>query len=123
MIEFWYNFQLVMYLAVAAIALIMTLFSKSPGPVVIISQAAVFAALAVQLLLSTILVVSGQRAETSTVEFFGYLIVAMIVPVAAVLWALYDKGRWSNTVLGLSALTVSVMLIRMQQLWTGISPI
>lgn len=123
MIEFWYNFQLWLFLAVAAVSLIMTIFTRSPGAVVIISQAAVFAALAVQLVLSTILVIAGARAATSTIEFFGYLIVAMIVPVAAILWALYDKGRWSNTVLGVSALTVAVMLIRMQQLWTGVSPI
>ena len=104
--------------------MIMTAFSKVLHSVTLIAQMAVVAGLVLQALLSTILAILGQRAATSTLEFFGYLIVALMVSVGAIIWSLMDrKNRWSNTVLALSAFTVAVMIIRMQQLWTGVSPV
>jgi len=124
MIEFWFWFQLWTYLAIGVISLIMTAFSKVLHSVTLIAQMAVVAGLVLQALLSTILAILGQRAATSTLEFFGYLIVALMVSVGAIIWSLMDrKNRWSNTVLALSAFTVAVMIIRMQQLWTGVSPV
>jgi hypothetical protein len=52
------------------------------------------------------------------VEFFAYLVVALMIPVGAVFWALIERSRWATVVLGVGALTVAVMLVRMQQLWT-----
>lgn len=124
MVEFWFWFQLWTYLAAGVISLVMTVFSKTLHSVTLIAQMAVVAGLALQGLLSTFLAILGQRAATSTLEFFGYLIVALMVSVGAIIWGLLDrKNRWSNAVLSLSAFTVAVMIIRMQQLWTGVSPV
>ncbi len=124
MIEFWFWFQLWTYLAAGVISLLMTAFSKVLHSVTLIAQMAVVAGLVLQGLLSTTLAIFGQRAATSTLEFFGYLVVALMVSVGAIIWGLLDrKNRWSNTVLALSAFTVAVMIIRMQQLWTGVSPV
>ena len=123
MIEFFY-LVLVWYSVAVGVALLGAgLFGARPGPVSIMATAGVEAGLLIQLLISIALVVSGQRAETDTLEFFGYLIVAIIVPLAAGLWGLAERTKYSMMVLGAAALTVAVMLYRMQQLWTGINPL
>ena len=123
MIEFFY-LVLVWYSVAVGIALLGAgLFGARPGPVSIVATAGVEAGLLIQLLISIALVVSGQRAETDTLEFFGYLIVAIIVPLAAGFWGLAERTKYSMMVLGAAALTVAVMLYRMQQLWTGINPL
>ena len=123
MIEFFY-LVLVWYSVAVGIALLGAgLFGARPGPVSIMATAGVEAGLLIQLLISIALVVSGQRAETDTLEFFGYLIVAIIVPLAAGFWGLAERTKYSMMVLGAASLTVAVMLYRMQQLWTGINPL
>ena len=123
MIEFFY-LVLVWYSVAVGIALLGAgLFGARPGPVSIVATAGVEAGLLIQLLISIALVVSGQRAETDTLEFFGYLIVAIVVPLAAGFWGLAERTKYSMMVLGAAALTVAVMLYRMQQLWTGINPL
>jgi hypothetical protein len=75
--------------------------------------------LVVQLISSIILVAGGARAKTDTIEFFAYLLVAMIVPLGAAFWALIERTRWSTFVLGVGSLTVAIMLVRMHQIWFG----
>ncbi len=75
--------------------------------------------LLVQTATATGMVIAGQLASISTLEFFGYLIVALLVPLGGTLFALAEKSRWSLVILGFSALTVAVMQLRMWQIWTG----
>jgi len=55
--------------------------------------------------------------RVNVAEFFIYLVVAMLVPVLAVFWALVERVFWSNYVLAVGAFTVFVMLARMHILW------
>lgn len=123
MIEFFYLVLVWYSVAVGLVLLGAGLVGVKPGPVSIMATAGIEAGLVIQLLISTILAISGERAATSTLEFFGYLIVAMIVPVAAGFWGLAERSKYSMMVLGAAGLTVAVMLYRMQQLWTGINPL
>jgi hypothetical protein len=61
-----------------------------------------------------------KRQVLDTWEFFGYLIVAIMVPVGAAIWALVERSRWSTVIMGAGVLTVVVMLVRMHQIWTGV---
>ena len=123
MLEPLYFVLLYLSLGIGAIQLVLGFFGRKPGQPEILMSMAVFSGLAVQLLVSTILAISGERAAISTIEFFGYLLVAMIVKVAAGFWALAEKTKWSTVILGASSLTVSVMLVRMLQIWSGVSPL
>lgn len=123
MLEPLYFVLLYLSLGVGAIQLMLGFFGRKPGQPEILMSMAVLSGLAVQLLVSTILAISGERAAISTIEFFGYLLVAMIVKVAAGFWALAEKTKWSTVILGASSLTVSVMLVRMLQIWSGVSPL
>jgi len=118
-----YFVLLYLSLGIGAIQLVLGFFGRKPGQPEILMSMAVLSGLAVQLLVSTILAISGERAAISTIEFFGYLLVAMIVKVAAGFWALAEKTKWSTVILGASSLTVSVMLVRMLQIWSGVSPL
>ena len=95
------------------------MIGKKPSGFSLLATAIIEALLLVQLLISIWLVISGARAETDTLEFFGYLIVSLLVPVAAGFWSLLERTRWSTVILGIGSLTVAVMLVRMNQIWTG----
>lgn len=103
--------------------ILMGLFGRKPSGVSISLAAGVEAGLLIQLIISIALVVGGQQAAIDTWEFFGYLIVALLVPVAGVVWALVETSKWSTVIMGAALLTIAVMLVRMQQIWTGVNPI
>lgn len=119
MIDWLYNSQLFVYTAVGLLAVGLGLAKRKPSGLTIGALALVQLGLLVQLVLSIVLVIGGDRAKQDTVEFFAYLIVALLVPLAAALWALIERTRWSTVVIGVGALTLAVMLVRMQQIWTG----
>ena len=123
MLEPLYYVLLFLTLAVGAVQLLLGFIGRKPGQPEIMMSLAVLAGLAVQLLVSSILAISGQRAVISTLEYFGYLLVAIIVQVAAGFWALAEKTKWSTLILGAASLTVAVMLVRMLQIWSGVSPL
>ena len=123
MLEPLYYVLLFLTLAVGAVQLLLGFIGRKPGQPEIMMSLAVLAGLAVQLLVSSILAISGERAAISTLEYFGYLLVAIIVQVAAGFWALAEKTKWSTLILGAASLTVAVMLVRMLQIWSGVSPL
>jgi hypothetical protein len=90
-----------------------------PGNLTVAGQALIEIGLLALLITAIVLVSGGQQAKTSTVEFFAYLVGALIIPLAAVFWSLVERTRWSNVVLGVSGLAIVVMLVRMHQIWTG----
>jgi hypothetical protein len=120
MLEWGYNFQLVFASLAGASALFLGIIKRPPSWWSVGSLILVEALLLVQLVVSIVLVVQGQQAKGDTVEFFGYIITALVVPPAAVAWAVIERTRWSTLVLGVAGFTVAVMLVRMWQIWTGI---
>lgn len=119
MIELVYQIELWVCVAAAALTTALAVMGRKPSLFSVSALGVVELGLVVQLLLSIALVIGGAQAKQDTVEFFGYLITALIVPVAAVLWGLVERTRWSTAILAVSALTVAVMLARMEQIWTG----
>jgi hypothetical protein len=112
----WYS------VAAGLVLIFLGLIGKSPSGFSLGLAIGVEAGLLVQLILSIVLVSLGQYAVIDTWEFFGYLIVALMVPIVGAVWALVERNRWSTVVLGAAVLTIAVMLVRMQQIWTGVNP-
>lgn len=119
MTEFLYLAQLWIAVAAGLFCLTLGLFGKLPSLWSVGSLAVVLIGLLAQLGYSTWAVIGGASAVIDTVEFFAYLVVAIMVPVAAGFWALVERNRWSTIILGVAALTVAIMLVRMNQIWTG----
>jgi len=120
MFEWAYLAQVYLSLVVALYCILLGLINRPPSWWSVGSVALVEVFLLVQLAVTIALVASGHQAKGDTVEFFGYILTALIVPPAAVGWAIVDRSRWSTVVLGVSGLTVAIMLVRMWQIWTGI---
>jgi hypothetical protein len=82
------------------------------------------AALVVELLLVAQLVVAvvapavGNPPTGNLLEFYVYLVSALILVPLAGFWALVERNRWSTVVLGVACLAVAVMVYRMYQIWT-----
>lgn len=123
MIDWWSWAQIWFATAGGLLLVLMGLVGRKPSGFSISLIALCEGALLAQLAMSIVLVVSGQRAALDTLEFFGYLLVALMVPVGAGLWALVERTKWSTVVLGAGMLTVAVMLVRMIQIWTGVNPV
>ena len=119
MLEWWYQAQLWFGVAAGLLLVLMGLVGRKPSGFSLALVAGSEFGLLMQLIASITLVVLGERAVIDTWEFFGYLIVALMVPVAAAMWALIDRNRWSTVVIGAGVLTVTVMIVRMNQIWTG----
>ncbi|MCF8523927.1 MAG: hypothetical protein K9G07_00905 [Aquiluna sp.] len=119
MLEWWYQAQLWFGVVSGLLLVMMGLIGRKPSGFSLALVAGSEFGLLMQLIASITLVILGERAKLDTWEFFGYLIVALMVPVAAAIWALIDRNRWSTVVMGAGILTVTVMLVRMQQIWSG----
>lgn len=122
MSQSWLWFLVVQQIVAAAagsIGVLLGVAKRKPSLVSIGALALVELLLLVQFVLSVALVAGGERAKTDTVEFFSYLVVALIVPIGAGFWALVERTRWSTMVLGVAGFTVAIMLARMEQIWFG----
>jgi hypothetical protein len=114
-----YQIELWVCLAASLVPLVLAAMKRLPSLVSIGALAVVELLLLVQLVASIVLVIGGARAKGDTVEFFGYLITALLVPLATGFWALLERTRWSTFILGIGGLTVAIMLVRMYQIWFG----
>lgn len=58
--------------------------------------------------------------EVDGVTFIGYLASVWLVLPFGVAWAASEKSRWGTGVLVLACITVTVMVLRLHQLWNGL---
>lgn len=123
MIEWFFLAQSWFALGAGLLLVLMGLVGRIPSGFSISLVAISELALVVQLSLSIVLVFMGEQAKVDTWEFFGYLLVALMIPAGGAIWALLERGKWSTVVMGAALLTLSVMLVRMYQIWTGVNPV
>ncbi|GGD44035.1 hypothetical protein GCM10010915_26490 [Microbacterium faecale] len=109
-------------IAVAVIAGVLCvalgLAGRRPGDVSVGSLALVQVLLIAQIVVAIIAPFAGNAPTGSLLEFWTYLISAAVLPIAGIVWAFVDRGRWSVVVMGVLALAVAVMLYRMHVIWT-----
>lgn len=104
---------------IGVLLLLAGLFGYAANGYVLLTFGVVELGLLIQAAVSVGMSLAGARALVSTLEFFGYLLVAIFLPLLAVAWALAERNKWSTVVLGFASLTITVMLFRMWQIWTG----
>lgn len=95
---------------------------QPPNDVTILAVAAVELFLLVYLVAGIIRQAGGDAVAGEVWEFWGYLLTALLIPVGAFWWAILERSRWSNLVLGAVGATIFVMLFRMEQIWHGAVP-
>lgn len=71
-----------------------------------------------QLVIAVFAPATGNYMTGNPVEFYTYLISAIILVPLAAFWGLVERTRWSTMILGVACLAVAVMVYRMLQIWT-----
>lgn len=105
-------------LAFAAWALYAVVRNQVPREPHVIGAGVVEVLILVQTVVAVVLLIAqGGPAETAT--FVGYLVVTPFILPIGLFWALAEKSRWGTAVLVVAALTVPVLVVRLQQVWEG----
>lgn len=118
MIEWFALVQVGVAVVVGLAALIAGFAGRPPGDVTVGGLALVLLLLIAQVVIAIVAPFTGNHATGSALEFWVYLVSAVLIPPAAVLWALIERSRWSTVIMGVAALSVAVMVWRMQVIWT-----
>ncbi|MEV4667043.1 hypothetical protein [Microbacterium sp. LWO12-1.2] len=110
--------QIVVAIAAGAFCLIAGLAGRRPSDFSVGALALVEVLLIVQVVVAIVAPLTGNPPTGDLLEFWVYLVSAVLLPIGAVLWALMERSRWSTVILGVAALAIGVMLWRMQVIWT-----
>ncbi|WP_022884149.1 hypothetical protein [Glaciibacter superstes] len=118
MIEWFTWVQLAVAVLGGLLCLALGLAGRKPSDLTMGATALVEVLLIVQLIIALIAPAVGNHPTGSLLEFYTYLISAILLPVGAGFWALVERSKWSSVILGVACLSVGVMLYRMLQIWT-----
>ena len=115
----WFTIvQLVVAVVVGAVALILGLAGRRPSDLTVGGMALVLVLLLAQVVIAIVAPLAGNPPVGSALEYWVYLVSAVLIPPASVFWALIERSRWSTVIMGVAALSVAVMVWRMQVIWT-----
>jgi hypothetical protein len=116
-VDAYFYIILVVGLLSTVICAVAGIMKKAPNDTTILSVAAVELSLLIYLVGSIVRVAIGEQIAGEPWEFWGYMATALLLPVAAVYWAILERTRWSNFVLAAIGVTAVVMAARMNQIW------
>ncbi|MEV8266541.1 hypothetical protein [Microbacterium sp. NPDC076911] len=115
----WFTIvQLAIAVGGGLFSVIAGLAGRRPSDLTVGAVALVELLLIVQIVIAIIAPFAGNEPTGSLLEFWVYLVSAALIPPASVFWALLERSRWSTVIMGVGALSVAVMLWRMQSIWT-----
>lgn len=115
----WFTIaQVAVAVLVGLVCIIAGLAGRRPSDLTVGGMALVLILLIAQVVMGIVAPLTGNPPTGSLLEFWVYLVSAVLLPPAAVLWALIERSRWSTVVMGVAALAVAVMVWRMQVIWT-----
>lgn len=120
----WFTWiQVIIAVASCIVALGVGIAGRKPNDLSVGGVALSGVLLLVQIVLAIVGPVMGNQIVGDGLEFWMYCISAFLIAVAAVLWSLIERERWSNAVLSIAAFSIAVMVFRMQQVWDGSAPL
>lgn len=115
----WFTIaQIIIAVAAGVFCLVAGLLGRRPSDFSVGALALVEALLVVQVIVAIVAPFAGNPPTGDLLEYWVYLVSAVLLPIGAVLWALMERSRWSTVILGVAALAIAIMLWRMQVIWT-----
>lgn len=115
----WFTIaQVIVAVATGLFCVIAGLAGRRPSDWTVGALALVELLLLAQVVIAIVAPFAGNTPSGSLLEFWVYLVSAVLLPVAAVAWALLERSRWSTVIMGIAALSIAVMVWRMQVIWT-----
>ncbi|MFJ6531678.1 hypothetical protein [Microbacterium sp. NPDC091662] len=110
--------QIAIAVAAGVFCLVAGLIGRRPSDFSVGALALVEALLVVQVIVAIVAPLAGNPPTGDLLEYWVYLVSAVLLPIGAVLWALMERSRWSTVILGVAAIAIAIMLWRMQVIWT-----
>lgn len=115
----WYTIvQIAVACASGLFCLIAGFAGRRPSDYTVGSLLLVEVLLIAQVVIAIIAPLAGNPPTGDLLEFWVYLVAAVLLPVGGTAWALIDRTRWSTVVLGVVGVSLAIMLWRMQSIWT-----
>ncbi|MEJ1088799.1 hypothetical protein WDU99_10760 [Microbacterium sp. Mu-80] len=115
----WFTIvQIAVACAAGLFCLIAGLIGRRPSDYTVGSLLLVELLLLAQVVIGIVAPLTGNPPTGDLLEFWVYLIAAVLLPIGGIAWALLERGRWSTVVLGVVAISLAIMLWRMQVIWT-----
>lgn len=114
-------------IAIAACSLLVAVWSfglaavdREPPKSLLAGLAVVEVLLVAQLAIGVVFLIGGERPG-SIATYLAYLIGCLIVLPVGAMWALAERSRSSTAVLGITCLAIPVMVLRLNEVWSGAS--
>ena len=115
----WFTIvQIAVACAAGLFCLIAGFAGRRPSDYTVGSLLLVELLLLAQVVIGIVAPLAGNPPTGDLLEFWVYLIAAVLLPIGGIAWALLERGRWSTVVLGVVAISLAIMLWRMQAIWT-----
>jgi hypothetical protein len=115
----WFTYvEVAVAVAAGLFCMIAGLAGRPPSDYTVGSLALLELLLLAQVVIAIVAPLVGNPPTGSLLEFWVYLVSAVLLPIAAVFWALLERGRWSTVIMGVAALSIAVMVWRMHVIWT-----
>ncbi|MGP6205198.1 hypothetical protein [Microbacterium sp. F2] len=115
----WFTYvQVAVAVLGGLLCVILGLVGRRPSDYTVGALALLELLLVAQVVIAIVAPFVGNLPTGSVLEFWVYLVSAALLPPAAVIWALLERSRWSTVIMGIAALSVAVMVWRMQVIWT-----
>jgi hypothetical protein len=117
MIDWFQWLQVAVAVGAGVLCVVTGLTGRAPSDLTIGATLVVQLLIVIQLVVALIAPLFGNLPTGDGLEFWVYLVSAVLLPAAGVFWALVDRSRWSTVVLGVACLAIAVMVYRMGQIW------
>lgn len=115
--DLWFWACLVLGSVSAVVCLVQFFRGKAPDDLTQGSVLVLEAFLLVYLVGSIIMQLTTDGPFGEAVEYYGYLLTAMLIPAGTFIWSLTERTRWSTLMLAVTGPILIVMVQRMNILW------
>jgi hypothetical protein len=114
----WFTWTQVVIAALAAlVAFVSAGMKRPPNDYTLGLSLLVGVLLVVQIGVSIVAPFLGNNPTGDALEYWMYLITAVLMPPAALIWSIVERRVVSNVILGVVGVSIAVMVARMHQIW------
>ena len=117
MIEWFAWFQVGFAALIGLVSFGFAVRKATPNDYTLLGTVAIGVLLVAQIVVSIVAPFVGNEPTGDSLEFWMYLITAVMTIPAAVIWALVERSVISNVILGVVGVSVAVMVARMNEIW------
>ena len=117
MIEWFTWAQIILGLIVGLTCIGFAIARQGPNDLMVGGVALIELVLIAQVVVAIVAPNVGNLPTGSLLEFWMYLGTALVIPPAAIVWALIERSRWASLILAVAAMAIAVMVLRMHAIW------